>query len=246
MKFKYICAATLLATSGLAIADAYQAELNADATRWDLNGINSSANNYDINGKYYFNPVKTTNLPLAEAAYLGKNSNVFFALDRNYGHGYAGDSKAYSGGVEVYIPENFVYIKVEGTHNSYDHDSDNSATTTLGLTPLDGLRVTSSWNSDEGYHANIEAKYVTALGNGQYINVEAGFADTDFGTYKMIGGDYYFDNTFSVGAEISDDDTGTSYLVRTRKFFSEEFSGYVSYADTDAGNIAAVGVSLRF
>lgn len=245
MKLKLFFAATVLATSGFAVADAYQAEIGANAARWDANG-NSSVNAYDVNGKYYFNLVNTNNLPLAEAAYLGKNSNAFLAIGRNYGHGFLPDSKTYSGGVEVYIPESFLYIRVEGAHESYTNNSDSHALTTIGLTPFDGLRVTTSWDSDEGYHANLDAKYVTALGNGQYINVEASLADTDWGTYKSIGGDYYFDNTFSVGAEISDDDLGTNYLVRTRKFFSEQFSGDVSYADTDFGNAIAVGVNYRF
>lgn len=246
MKLKLIFAATVLAASGFSIADAYQAEVGANAARWDSNGINSSVNSYDVNGKYYFNLVKTDNLPLAEAAYLGKNSNAFLAIGRNYGHGFLADSKTYSGGVEVYIPENFLYVRVEGIHQRYQGDSDTSALTTIGLTPLDGLRLTTSWNSDESYHANLDAKYVTDVGNGQYINLEASLADTDFGTYKAIGGDYYFDNTFSVGAEVSDDDYGTNYSVRTRKFFTEQFSGDLSYADTDVGNAVALGVNYRF
>lgn len=244
MKLKLFFAATALITSGFAIADAYQSEVGLLASRWDVNGANS--NNYEVNGKYYFNLVKTDNLPLAEAAYLGKSSNVFAALGRNYGHGYLANSKIYSGGVEVYIPENFLYVKVNAAHYSYDNDSDNNVVTTIGLTPLDGLRVATSWNSDEGYHANIAAKYVTAIGSGQFINLEASVADTDFGTNKSIGGDFYIDNTFSVGAEISDDNLGTDYTVRTRKFFNEQFSGELSYTDANVGNEVALGVNYRF
>lgn len=250
MKFKLLIAALGVAASGFSIADTYQVEAGVNAVRWDIDGIkgmrDSSLNSYEANGKYYFKAVTTNNLPLAEAAYLGKSSNAFLNLTRNYGHGYLSDSKIYSGGVEVYIPENFLYIKVEGVHQRYEGDSDTSAQTTLGLTPLAGLRLTTTWNSDDSYHANLDAKYVTALGNGQYINLEASLADTDSGTYKAIGGDYYFDNTFSVGAEVSDDDTGTSYLIRTRKFFTEQFSGDVAYADSDWGNAIALGVNYRF
>jgi hypothetical protein len=246
MKLKLFFAATIFSISAFASADAYQSEVGASVARWNLDGLNSSSNNYEFNGKYYFNLVRTDNLPLAEAAYLGKNSNVFAAFGRNYGHGYSGDSKIYSGGVEVYIPENFLYLKVDAAHSNYSDSSDNNAITTIGLTPLDGLRVTTSWDSDESYHANIAAKYVTAIGGGQFINLEASVADTNFGTYKSIGGDFYFDNTFSVGAQVSDDDMGTNYSIRTRKFFSEQFSGELSYADTSLGNEVAVGVSFRF
>ncbi len=248
MKFKLLVAALGVAGSCFAIADTYQAEVGAKAARWDLDGVNSSLNSYTANGKYYFNAVKTDNLPLAEAAYLGKNSNAFLNLTRQYGHGYVADVKKYSAGVEVYIPENFLYIRVEGVHRRYEWDSDTSALTTIGLTPLDGLRVSTSWDSDESYNANVDAKYVAALGNDHYINVEASLADTDWGTFKAIGGDYYFDNTFSVGAEVTDNDNGTNYAVRTRKFFTEQCSGDLAYIDSDFGNgnAVALGVNYRF
>lgn len=246
MKLKLVLATSLLAASGFSLAEAYQAEVTGIASRSDLDGINSKVNTYGVEGKYYFNLVKTDNLPLAEAAYLGKSSNVFASFAKNYAHGYNNDNQNYSGGVEVYIPENFVYVKVEGVHVRNDSFSDTSVNTTLGLTPLDGLRVSTTWNSDEGYHANVDLKYVTALGNGRFINVEAGVADTDYGTQTTVGGDYYFDNTFSVGAEVSDDKYSTDYLIRTRKFFTESFSGELDYADTDFGNVVALGVNYRF
>lgn len=246
MKLKLLVASGVLAASSFAIAAPYQVEVGASATRSELNFSNGLINTYEADGKYYFKLVKTDNLPLAEAAYLGKASNAFISLIKNSAHGYPDDSKIYSGGVEVYIPEDFLYVKIEGVHQRYDSSSDTSFNATLGLTPLDGLRVTTTWNSDESYHANLGAKYVTALGNGQYINLEAGLADTEWGTYKMIGGDYYFDNTFSIGAEVSDDDFGTNYLVRTRKFFTESFSGELAYADYEYGNALAAGISYRF
>lgn len=244
MKSTLLIAALGVAASGFAMADSYQSEVGLSASREDLDGVNSSSNDYKVDGKYYFNLVKTDNLPLAEAAYLGKNSNVFAALSRNYGHGYQADSKTYSGGVEVYIPENFLYIKVAGAHTSYDQNSDNEFVSTLGITPLDGLRVTTDWNSDEGYNANVSAKYVTDIGNGQFINVETTLVDDG---EKSIGGDFYFDNTFSVGASYRDYETiGKEYEIRTRKFFTESFSGELSYADTDRGNQIALSLNVRF
>ena len=246
MKFKLMLTSTLLAVSGFSIADAYQAEVSATAVRFDVNGMSSHVNSYEAEGKYYFKLVNTDNVPLAEAAYLGKNSNAFISYLKNHARGYSHNSEVYSGGLEVYIPENFLYVKVEGVHQDYRSSSDTSFNTTLGLTPVDGLRVTTTWNSDESYHANLSGKYVTAIGNGQYINLEASLADTDFGTYKLIGGDYYFDNTFSVGGEISDDNLGTNYVIRTRKFFTESFSGELNYVDTQMGNLVALGVNYRF
>ena len=72
MKFKLLVAALGVAASCFAIADTYQSEVGANAMRWDLDGINSSLNNYTANGKYYFNAVKTD-----------KNGNYSINLPQN-------------------------------------------------------------------------------------------------------------------------------------------------------------------
>lgn len=244
MKSTLLIAALGVAASGFAMADSYQSEVGLSTSRFSHDGVKSNTNDYGIDGKYYFNLVKTDNLPLAEAAYLGKSSNIFAAISRSYEHGYKSDSKNYSGGVEVYIPEDFLYIKVAGTHYSYDQNSDNEVVTTLGLTPLNGLRVTTDWNSDKSYKANISAKYVTDIGSGQFINVETTLENDG---EKSIGGDFYFDNTFSVGASYRDyESIGKVYEIRTRKFFNESFSGELSYADADKGNQVSLGLEVRF
>lgn len=247
MKLKLLVAAIGIAASGFVLADSYQAEVNATAIRFDTDGISSKYESYGLGGSYYFNAVKTDNLPLAEAAYLGKNSNVFAGYSYTEGTAYTPKTNSYGAGVEVYIPENFLYIKAGVARNSYEGDKDSDWFTTVGITPIDGLLITTSYQHDAGYDANIQAKYVTDIGNGQFINVEASLADTDYaGTYKSIGGDFFIDRTFSVGAVIGDDDRGSSYTVRTRKFFSEQFSGELSYSDNDFGNAVSLGASVRF
>ena len=246
MKLKLLVVSFGLAASGVVFANTYQSEVGATAARWDENGANHTVNNHILEGKYYFNLVNTANLPLAEAAYLNKSSNVFAALSRNFGKGNSTDFNKLLGGVEVYIPENFLYVKVEASRSKFDSYSNHDSTATIGITPLDGLRVTTSWELENSYDANISAKYVTAIGSGQFINAEATVADTSFGTYKAIGGDFYIDTSFSVGAEVSDDDMGTNYTARTRKFFGEQWSGNFSYTDAEYGNKVAVGVDFRF
>jgi hypothetical protein len=76
--------------------------------------------------------------------------------------------------------------------------------------------------------------------------VDAGITDADSGTVLQLGGDYYIDNTFSVGANIVDSDYGDEYTLRTRKFFSESFSGELSYTDKDSANVVALSLAVRF
>ena len=246
MKLKLLIAALSVAVSGFAIADSYQSEISIGASRYDENGINSKSDSYILEGIYHFNAVDTTNLPLAEAAYLGKNSNVFAGIIDVPRHNDNPSQQSYIVGAEFYIPENFLYVRAGAVRHKVRGGQDNDWFTAVGVTPIDGLLVTTQYFHDAGYDANIHAKYVTDIGNGQFINVEAGVADTDSGTSALIGGDYYIDNSFSVGAEVVDSDGGDEYSLRTRKFFSESFSGELSYTDTEAGNLVNLGLAVRF
>ena len=245
MKLKLLVAAIGVAVSGFVFADSYQAEISGGVNRIDSDYFSEDIYRYDLDGVYYFKAVDTASLPLAESAYLGKNSNVFAGVvDQHIEHFYS--SQSYSVGAEFYIPENFLYVKAGVARYSFGTYRDNDWFTAVGITPIEGLLLTTQYYHDAGYDANIHAKYVTDVGAGQFINVEAGFTDTDFGTEAYIGGDYYFDNTFSVGAQITDNDADTEYTLRTRKFFTEKFSVDAFYTDTDVSNTIGLGVAVRF
>jgi hypothetical protein len=249
MKLKIIVAACVLVTSGVVMADPYQVELGAKVLRFKDDstlGGSDKLHEYEIDGAYYFNQVSTNNVPLAEAAYLGKNTNIFANLyDVPQQHNISGSHTAVVGG-ELYIPESFLYVQAGVIRTTAKHYTDNDWFTSVGITPIDGLLITTQYSHDSGYDANIHGKYVTAIGNDQYINVEAEITDADDGTIKAIGGDFYFDSTFSVGATISSQHSDNAYTIRTRKFFTEKFSGELSYTDYPDGNMIMGGLSVRF
>ncbi|RYY73188.1 MAG: putative porin [Gammaproteobacteria bacterium] len=245
MKLKLFVAALGLAVSGFTVADSYQTEISGGFARFDIDG-EDKLDTYNLRGVYHFKAVDTTNLPLAEASYLGKNSNVFAdVIDIPKQDGMP-SVQYYQVGAEFYIPENFLYVKGGVARTTTKGYRDNDWFTSIGITPIEGLLLTTDYYHDEGYDANIHAKYVTDIGNGQFVNVEAGIADEDEGTAITVGGDYYIDRTFSIGAEVSDADDDTSYTVRSRKFFTENFSGKVSYTDSDNENVINLGLAVRF
>lgn len=246
MKFTLLVAALGVIASGFAVADTYQVDLGASAHRIEKDKSNNTAEAYNLEGSYYFKAVETNNLPLAEAAYLGKNSNIFAGFDLKPTQNRMPNQKKYVVGAEFYIPESFLYVSAGGSRYSVNHEHDHDWFTTVGVTPIDGLLLTTSYNHDRGYDANMHAKYVTSIGSGQFINLEAGLADSEFGTYTSVGGDFYIDNTFSVGGNISDDDMGTEYTLRTTKFFTEQLSANLAFTDTEEGNEVVVGASFRF
>lgn len=245
MKCKLLIAACGLIVSAMAGAESYQAEVNLGAKRTDLDGINSTQKEYFLEGAYYFNAVNTDNLPLAESAYLGKNSNVFAGVAHWPKQNGSSDFQIYTAGAEFFIPENFLYVKAGARRYDGSSETENDWFTTLGVTPIDGLLISTEYSHDEGYDANIHAKYVTAVGD-QFINLEAGVTDGDNDTEYEIGGDFYVDASFSIGAEYMDSDAGDAYTIRTTKFFSNNIGGTLSYTDGDHENSTLLGVTARF
>ena len=109
--------------SGIAVADTYQSEISASASGVDWNAPNDDTKRYNISGRYHFNPVDTANVPLAEAAFLGKNSSIYADVSRQQtevtvhdmdgkklGNFSAPALNTYKAGAEFYIPESFLYI----------------------------------------------------------------------------------------------------------------------------------------
>ena len=243
MKLKILVAVSALLASGVSVANTYQSDVGAQVSRADIDG-SSKINTVGVFGSYYFDSVNTANVPLAEAAYLGKNSNAHASAARSSGGG--DHANAFSLGAEFYIPENFLYVDVGATRVTYDGNDNNDWYTAVGVTPIDGLRVSTTYAHDEGYDANIQAKYVTALGAGEFINVEAEFFDHDDSSYKSVAADYYFDTTLSIGGQIENRYSDNAYTLRGRKFFTQDVSGQLSYTDAPNGNIISVGANIRF
>jgi hypothetical protein len=252
MKLKNLVAVFTIFASGGAIADSYKADVGFKASRIDHDGFSSKSSVYGLKGTFYFEAVETANVPFAEAAFLGKNSNVY-AGTTHIDDKYAFIADVHRAGAEFFIPENFLYVNGGVTRSKYPNAHEWDWYTSVGLTPIDGLLITTNYVHDQGYDPNINAKYVTALGNDQFINLEASFEDTDFGNYTKVGGDFYFDRSLSVGGSLMhasasalSKDSENIYELRTRKFFSEQFSGDLSLTSSDNVKSVTLGVNLRF
>jgi hypothetical protein len=84
------------------------------------------------------------------------------------------------------------------------------------------------------------------LSGGNFLNLEAGYADYDEDDVMSLAADFYFDQTFSVGAGYTDYASDDQFMVRTRKFFTNEFSADLSYTKSDYADIVTLGASYRF
>lgn len=249
MKLTLLALAFGVVASGAAIADSYQGEVGVRATRVNSDYFDSDGQMYGLSGAYYFTPVNTGGVPLAEAAYLGQNSNFFGDYLYAPSQHSVPRAEIYTLGAEVYIPENFLYVKAGASHldTKAPYADDNDWFVSVGLTPLKGLLVTTSYSENAGYNPNVRAKYVTNVGAGRAINVEVGVTDVDnAGTATLIGGDFYFDETLSLGGEVRELDSSRFNELRVRKFFTPDFSGAIKLANTPHENAVRLDVGLRF
>lgn len=256
---KLAIASALLSTLAITgTANAYQAEVGVSAGVIDPDHA-STQGIYGVEGTAYFKPVQTRNAPLAEAAYLDRASNV----KAQYNYSKVDDTKLhnYSAGVEYFVPNSDFYLSGDiGRKDLKMKHASNFDTTVysaeIGYLPAPGLLIAAGvkgYDNDIKSHTapSVRAKYVTALPNGQDINVEAGATFGDIKDYH-VAADYFIDKTFSVGADYQKQDflDNKEWGINARKFVTQNVSleGRIGFAKNDINdyNTYSVGAKYRF
>jgi hypothetical protein len=253
MKFSHALLPAVLATTLSPFTQAYQFETSVAYTDY-YDGLYTGT---IFRGAYYFSQVTTDSKPLAESAFLGKNSNINFGYaDFESDDFDAQDSSFVS--ISYYIPNSIFFTSV-----SYSEDEDeNDATLNLGISPIDGLLITTQHDKDaDEYNENLYAKYVVLLNGDQALNLEASVEKNEWADRNdyLLLGDFYFTRYFSIGAAFSDDDVGNTYGLTMQHFFAENVSVKAEYYRVDttkeyddfydnfgSRNVWSVTLSLRF
>ena len=236
-----------------ALADDYRFEVKGTFDRL------STDDNFDIAalaGTWYFAPVSTDNVPLAEAAFLGRASSlsaIAAQVELAGVHLNAG-----SASVGYYIPGTMFYAGVGVSRNEdliglsstmvlTEYRTNWSGT--LGIAPLDGLLLTTDFE-EHGYDPNITARYVGKLPNNHFYagSVNLVYYDdlaTPFDARMPYGldFDYYFDDSTSLG--LGFDDVGDRWELRGEKFFSKSWAAGVSAYTADFDDGFGVHVTWR-
>ncbi|QEI11527.1 putative porin [Cellvibrio japonicus] len=250
MKLKLLSAVIGLASFSVlanAQSSTYQGEVFAGYGETD-DALDSSA--YAVGGAFYFSPVNTKNHPLAEAAFLEKSSNIYALVGSQTNDLFDVDFQ--SVGAEFYIPNSIFYAGLGVTRAKADGGSwDSQWNASLGVTPIDGLLVWTSFYEDVDYsdYINLNAKYVMSLGGEQALNIEGSFADADGGEEFGIAADYYIDRNLSIGTAysyVNADEDIKDFTVRARQFFTNSLSFDLSYTFGDQDDSWGIGASYRF
>ena len=237
------------------IADDYRFEIrgNFDSHMPKADDDSSAdVNVAQVGGAWYFAPVSTDNVPLAEAAYLGRASFLSAGIARVD----ILDTTVDAQGVNVgyYIPGTMFYAAVGATHQqdiigvsstAVVKDYDTKWFGKLGVAPLDGLLITTDFQ-EHGYDPNITARYVGKLPNNHFYAGSVSFIDPSdaYGgdTSYGLDFDYYFDDSTSLGAGF--DSLGDRLELRAEKFFAKDWAAGVSVYTAD--RIEGFGVHVTW
>lgn len=234
MKLKALSAAIGFSMySAFALASPYQAEVSATYEGGDdYDGVH-------LEGEWHFNTVNTARHPLAEADFIQRSSHV--SVDYRYRDFDETSVDEMNVELDYFVPNSIFFVGA-GYHRD---DGDNDWSVTLGVLPMQGLLVTTTYRGDAGYDLNLAARYFTELGAGTALSVRAEYQDQETDDLMRLEADYYLDRTLSVGALV-ESAGDTDFGIRTRKFFTPVFSGQVSYTARDIGDDWTLGVSYRF
>ncbi len=243
MKKYFLPLALTACFSTISFAEDYQFDVAGVIAKEDLDNLNVDSTVIAAGIQYHFKGVDTSQGPLAEAGYLNKSSNIS-ALQMTDISGDADvDVTILSG--EIYIPNTMFYLKAD--HAIFDGGDDSTTTLHFGLTPIDGLLLTTYYNDDTDYQANINAKYYLPLTADNSMVFRGGLEDSDdFGNTLTVGADYYFNQRTGIGFNLSDNDDFSQTEIHATHFFMEDAYAGISFTDTDNQNVIALTGGFRF
>lgn len=241
---KIVLSTTIALSAGL--ANAYQAEIGVSYNHLDYDNSyyneEAEGTTYQLDGTYYLKPVEVKNLPLNEAAFLNRVSNINAKVSHSDHEAswYEWDSTDYHLGFEYFMPNSNFYANANLGYSKEDDDwnydySETRYSAELGYLATPGLLLAigaAGYDGDYDYNEldpTFRVKYVTQAGKYD-VNFEAkvtGGEDTSFN----VGTDVYLDKTLSIGAAYHDGGelAYNSYdidvfTIRAKKFFTPSIS----------------------
>ncbi|MDO6422615.1 hypothetical protein [Saccharophagus degradans] len=141
-------------------ANPYQTEITIGAA--DANAADPL---FNLGIQFYLNEVKTENKPWAEAAFLSKATKLYA---RSY-YALEGGEQSTFAGIEFFLPNAMFYGEVM----AFEAGDKIRWSANAGVSPIDGLLITTNIKEDISYQPNLSVKYVKPLTNKRAINIEA-------------------------------------------------------------------------
>ena len=230
-----VAVVSAFAFAGAVQAQDYQMEAGANYTDYDFDS------SMGVDFTYHLEQVSTSGKPLAEAAFLGRNSNVSASFDTEDKSG--ADTLAVGGKFWF----NDIYANAEVT----DSDAGDVLALQAGYMLKDGVLAYVGLEDDDFFDKNAYLaglKYVAPLG-GNYVALNAELTTRDGDNSIYLSGDYYINHGLSVGARLIESDVSgedTVYGAGARYFVKPNISAEVEYFTQDSEDTIGLRVAARF
>lgn len=198
-----------------------------------------------VDGTFYFEQVQTARRPLAEAPFLGRNSNISLS----YGTLDEADVDLIGLGAEVWVDH--FYLSAEFLRADIDVDEIDNYEARLGYMVGDGFLVNVGFADGDSFDKSsilLGTKYVAPVG-GNFINLEADLEVNDGDSTLGLVGDYFFNNQFSAGLRLERSDVSgakTEFGVGAKYFITSTISGELEYITQDSVDAVLVRFAARF
>lgn len=218
-------------------AESYRFELSGGYVHYDAD--HSEGDGWSAAGRAYFSPVTPDEHPLAEAAFMQRASSFSLSHQRSdttptsYPEGSL-ESDTTLASLDYYGPRGLLFVGVNAARSKMDSgtytDSDTRWSGSFGVTPVEGLLVSTDFYEGESLsdRRNLKARYlITAPDYGEAIALEADYRYAYGEKFALWSIDYYVDPTLSLGLTYSRatsfSDNGTTQ-IRAEKFLSPRIS----------------------
>lgn len=246
---KYLLVMVFVLSVSWVHATDYQVDIGFGVTHSD------NADAVGLFGNYYFDEVNTDNVPLAEAAFLGRSNSIFGGFSHVNGNSFSSQN-TFVLGANYYKGHFFVSPELYTTDVGFSHFS--TFGVRVGYLPIDGLLI-SSYTNHQGWNPNINVKYVKPFGEGKAFSIQAEYFD--FGGDNFVrrhrnkfsmNSNYYFNQKTSLGIAYSEGIGGVKDTsLRARHFFTPKLSTNLSVTNAELPvgrdeTIVGIDVSFRY
>ena len=184
-------------------AEDFRVEVKGEYDSIDFDNSSDDAEVLTATGTFYFKPVPTDGMPVAEAAYITRASYArVIAQSLQFGDG---DVSAFGAEVGYHIPNTIFFGRLGITEVDFPGGDETSVNGTFGVVPIPRLFFGTDF-SDDGWDPNLTARYAGQFSNSRWYAASAVLTDSDDGDSNLgLEFDYYLDK-FSLGGGFNTND----------------------------------------
>lgn len=184
-------------------AEDFRVEVKGEYDSIDFDNSSDDAEVLTATGTFYFKPVPTDGMPVAEAAYITRASYArVIAQSVKFGDE---DVSVFGAEVGYHIPNTIFFGRLGITEVDFPGGDETNVSGTFGIVPIPRLFFGTDF-SDDGWDPNLTARYAGQFSNSRWYAASAVLTDSDDGDSNLgLEFDYYLDK-FSLGGGFNTND----------------------------------------